>query len=71
MTGSRDKDLIDRVKKLEDEQEAAKKWRDGVDALINKGKGFWFALLLIGSAIAAAIASLWEVAKHWRGVAGG
>lgn len=63
MSGERDRGVLDRLEKLESKQEKT-------DALINKGKGFWLAIILIGSAAAAGLTTLWEVLKHWRGVAG-
>lgn len=77
MTGG-DADLKRRVEELEKYREADRRWKERVDrwkervdALINKGKGFWFAAIMIGSLIAAALAAGWELLKHGRGVTGG
>lgn len=69
MTGG-DREVYRRLDALEKEQAVTRKWRVGIDAMVNKGKGFWLAVILVGSAVAAALTTMGEVLKHWRGAAG-
>lgn len=54
-----DRDVLNRLEKLE-------KFEKAMTALVNKGKGFWFALIVVGSIVSLFLAAAWEVVTHWR-----